>query len=87
MVFKTIRPLIHSSLILVIGEEEVFDVDISDPKVDIYNYYEVISIRANYWDNEEYIEISLKPTISDYYTEAKTTKIRDSYASSFMCKK
>ena len=87
MIFKTIRPLIHSSLILVIGEEEVFDVDISDPKADIYNYYEVISIRAIYWDNEEYIKISLKPTISDYYTEAKTTKIRDNYTSSFMCKK
>ena len=87
MIFKTIRPLIHSSLILVIGEEEVFDIDISDQKADIYNYYEVISIRATYWDNEEYIEISLKPTISDYYTEAKTTKIRDSYTSSFMCKK
>ena len=69
------------------GEEEVFDVDSSDPKADIYNYYEVISIRAIYWDNEEYIEISLKPTISDYYTEAKATKIRDSYTSSFMCKK
>lgn len=87
MIFKTIRPLINSSLILLIGEEEVFDVDTLDPKVDIYNYCEVISIRANYWDNEEYIEISLKPTISDYYTEAKTTKIRDSYTSSFICKK
>ena len=87
MIFKVIRPLIHSPLILVIGEEEVFDVDTSDPKVDIYNYYEVIGIRATYWDREDYVEISLKPTISDYYTEAKTTQIRGSYESGFTCKK
>ena len=87
MVFKTIRSLIRSALILAIGEEKVFYADAADPKADIYDYYEVISIGAACLDNEECVEISMKPTISYYYIEDKITQIRDGYESSFACKK
>ena len=87
MVFKTIRSLIRSALILAIGEEKVFYSDAADQKAGIYDYYEVISVRATCLDNEECVEINLKPTISYYYIEDKITHIRDGYESSFVCKK
>ena len=86
--FKTIRPLIFSPLVLIVGDEEIADVEVNDPAIDIYDYYEVIDISAwAYTENNGAVVVSLRPTISDYYTEAKTTKISDNYASSFMCKK
>lgn len=88
MIFKTIRPLIFSPLALIVGDEEIADVEVNDPAIDIYDYYEVISISAwAYAEDNGAVVVSLKPTISDYYTEAKTAKIRDSYTSSFICKK
>ena len=64
MIFKAIRYLIYSSLQLVIDNTHLYDVDTHDPAIDIYNNYEVIGIRSEYYDNEEYVVISLKPTIS-----------------------
>lgn len=87
MVFKAVRSLIRSALILAINEEKVFYADAADQKADIYDYCEVISIGAACLDNEECVEISLKPTISYYYIEDKITHIRDGYESSFACKK
>ena len=46
MIFKTIRPLIFSPLVLIIGDEEIADVEVNDPAIDIYDYYEVIGISA-----------------------------------------
>ena len=79
--------MIFSPLALIVDGEEIENVEVNDPAIDIYDYYEVIGIRATYWDGEDYIEISLKPTISDYYTEAKATQIRGSYETGFICKK
>ena len=88
MIFKKIRPLIFSPLVLIIGEQEINNVDVNDPEIDIYNYYEVIGIRAwAFIEDEGAVVISLKPAIADYYTEAKTTQIRGSYESGFTCKK
>ena len=67
MIFKSIRYLVYSSLILVVGNEKIYDVDISDPAIDKYDNYEVIGIRSNYYDHEEYIVVSLKPTVTSYY--------------------
>lgn len=87
MIFKTIRSLIRSALILAVGEEKVFYSDAADTKADVYDYYEVISIGAACLDNEECVEISLKPAILYYYIEDKITHIIDGYESSFACKK
>ena len=64
MIFKAIRYLIYSSLQLVINDSHIYDVDTHDQAIDIYNNYEVIGIRSEYYDYEEYVVISLKPTIS-----------------------
>ena len=64
MIFKAIRYLIYSSLQLVINDSHIYDVDTHDPATDIYDNYEVIGIRSEYYDHEEYVVISLKPTIS-----------------------
>lgn len=64
MIFKAIRYLIYSSLQLVIDDIHLYDVDTHDQAIDIYNNYEVIGIRSEYYDHEEYVVISLKPTIS-----------------------
>ena len=77
-----------SRLELIIGDENIEDVEVNDPAIDIYDYYEIVGISAwAYAEDNGAVVVSLRPTISDYYTEAKTTKIRDSYTSSFMCKK
>lgn len=69
MIFAQIRSLIFSSLILIIDDKKLYDIDISDPAIDIYDYYEVIGIRADYYDHEEYIVVSLKAKDTSYYGE------------------
>lgn len=59
MVFKDIRHLIFSPLILIVdGERETY-AEVADPAVDAYDAYEVIGIRAKA-GAEEAIVISLK---------------------------
>lgn len=64
MIFKAIRYLIYSSLQLIIDDTRLYDVDTHDQAIDIYNNYEVIGIRSEYYDYEEYVVISLKSAIS-----------------------
>ena len=97
MIFKSIRNLIFSRLELVIGDVTIENVDVNDPAIDIYDYYEVIGIRAgvdiytkehfDYDDYEEKLIISLKSTITSYYENTATTKARDIYESGCSCKK
>lgn len=80
--------MIFSPLALIVDGEEIENVEVNDPAIDIYDYYEVIGIRAwAFMEDECAVVISLKPTISDYYTEAKATQIRGSYETGFTCKK
>ena len=71
MIFKAIRYLIYSPLILIIEDKRIENVDTHDPDIDIYDNYEVIGIRADikYFDNfeEEAVVVSLKPTKTSYY--------------------
>lgn len=93
MIFKSIRPLIYSPLDLIIGDETIENVDVNDPAIDIYDYYEVIGIRAgvDYYfsgdEAEEKLIISLKPTITSYYENTAGQKTRETYESSCSCKK
>ena len=93
MIFKAIRPLIFSRLELIIGDEDIEDVEVNDPAIDIYDYYEVIGIRAGvdyYFSGDEASEkliISLKPTITSFYEKAATPKVRETYESGCSCKK
>ena len=88
MIFKTIRRLIFSPLILIIGEEEITDIEVNDPAIDIYDYYEVIGIRAwAFMENEGAIVISLKPTITSFYEKVATPKARETYESGCSSKK
>lgn len=67
MIFKDIRYLIYSSLMLVIDDQTLYDVDTHDENIDKYNYYEVIGIRSNYYDHEEYVVVSLKETANKHF--------------------
>lgn len=67
MIFKEIRYLIYSSLQLIIDDTHLYDVDTHDPAIDIYDYYEVIGIRSEYYDHEEYVVISLKETANKHF--------------------
>ena len=93
MIFKAIRPLIFSPLVLIVDGEEVDNVEVNDPAIDIYDYYEVIGIRAGidyYFSGDEAAEkliISLKPTITSFYEKAATPKVRETYESGCSCKK
>ena len=93
MIFKSIRPLIFSRLELIIGDEDIEDVEVNDPAIDIYDYYEVIGIRAgvNYFDSwkdyEGRVVISLKPTLTSFYEKAATSKAKETYESGCSCKK
>ena len=93
MIFKSIRNLIFSPLVLIVDGEEVDNVEVNDHSIDIYDYYEVIGIRAgvNYYfsgdEAEEKLIISLKPTITSYYENAATQKVRETYESGCSCKK
>lgn len=88
MIFKTIRPLIFSPLVLIVGDEEIADVEVNDPAIDIYDYYEVIGIRAwAYAEDNGAVVVSLRPTITSFYEKAAASKAREAYESGFMCKK
>lgn len=93
MIFKQIRPLIFSRLELIIGDENIEDVEVNDPAIDIYDYYEVIGIRAgvNYFDSwkdyESRVIISLKPTITSFYEKAAASKAREACEYGCSCKK
>ncbi len=93
MIFKQIRPLIFSRLELIIGDENIEDVEVNDPAIDIYDYYEVIGIRAgvNYFDSwkdyEGRVIISLKPTLTSYYEDPGAKKKRKAYESGITCEK
>lgn len=88
MIFKTIRPLIFSPLVLIVGDEEIADVEVNDPAIDIYDYYEVIGISAwAFMEDDGAVVISLKPTITSFYEKAATQKVKEAYESCFMCKK
>ena len=88
MIFKTIRPLIFSPLVLIVGDEEIAGVEVNDPAIDIYDYYEVIGIRAwAYAEDNGAVVVSLRPTIINYYEKAAASKAREAYESCFMCKK
>ena len=88
MIFKTIRPLIFSPLVLIVGDEEIADVEVNDPAIDIYDYYEVIGISAwAYAEDNGAVVVSLKPTITSFYEKAAASKAREAYESGFMCKK
>ena len=88
MIFKTIRPLIFSPLALIVGDEEIADVEVNDPAIDIYDYYEVIGISAwAYAEDIGAVVVSLRPIITNYYVSAKATQIMDIYESGCSCKK
>lgn len=88
MIFKTIRPLIFSPLVLIVGDEEIENVEVNDPAIDIYDYYEVIGIRAwAFMEDDGAVVISLKPTITSFYEKSATQKVKEAYESGFMCKK
>ena len=88
MIFKAIRPLIFSPLVLIVDGEEIENVEVNDPAIDIYDYYEVIGIRAwAFMENEGAVVISLKPTITSFYEKAATPKARETYESGCSCKK
>lgn len=88
MIFKSIRPLIFSPLVLIVDGEEVDNVEVNDPAIDIYDYYEVIGIRAwAFMENEGAVVISLKPTITSFYEKSATSKARETYESGCSCKK
>lgn len=88
MIFKSIRPLIFSPLVLIVDGEEVDNVEVNDPAIDIYDYYEVIGIRAwAFMENEGAVVISLKPTITSFYEKAATSKAKETYESGCSCKK
>ena len=68
MVFKTIRPLIFSPLVLIVGDEEIADVEVNDPAIDIYDYYEVIGITAwAFSEDEGAVVVSLKNTANKHF--------------------
>ena len=67
MTFKEIRYLIYSALQLIVDDSHLYDVDTHDQAIDIYNDYEVIGIRSEYYDHEEYIVISLKNTANKHF--------------------
>jgi len=67
MIFKAIRYLIYSPLILIIEDKKIYDVEVESPQLDIYNNYEVIGIRAESFIPDDYVVISLKPTLSNHY--------------------
>lgn len=69
MIFAQIRSLIFSPLILIVEGKKLYDVETLDPAIDIYDYYEVIGIRADYYDHETYIVVSLKAKDTSYYEE------------------
>ena len=69
MTFKEIRYLIYSSLQLIVDDIHLYDVDTHDQAIDIYNNYEVIGIRSEYWDHEEYVVISLKNTANKHFED------------------
>ena len=91
MIFKNIRSLIYSPLELVVNDEKIDNVEVNDPAIDVYNYYEVIGIRAaiKYFDNfeEERLIISLKPTMIDYYTKTSGARQSNQVESGCSCKK
>ena len=73
MIFKAIRYLIYSPLMLIVEDKRIENVDTHDPDIDIYDNYEVIGIRAGIRyrfsgdESEEKLIISLKPTKTSYY--------------------
>lgn len=88
MIFKAVRHLIYSPLVLIVDGEEIDNVEVNDPAIDIYDYYEVIGIRS--WtstENDGAVVISLKPTITSYYEDIVSKKVNNSYESGFTCKK
>jgi hypothetical protein len=88
MIFKAIRHLIFSPLVLIVDGEEIDNVEVNDPAIDIYDYYEVIGIRSwAFTEDDGAVVISLKPTITSYYEDAVSKKINNSYESGFICKK
>lgn len=88
MIFKAIRHLIFSPLVLIIGEEEIANVEVNDPSIDIYDYYEVIGIRSwAFTEDDGAVVISLKPTITSFYEKSATSKARETYESGCSCKK
>lgn len=70
MIFAQLRNLIYSSLILIIDDKKIYDVDTHDPDIDIYDTYEVIGVRSSYYDHEEYVVVSLKPSLISNYDHA-----------------
>ena len=88
MIFKEIRYLIYSSLQLIVDDTHLYDVEVNDPAIDIYDYYEVIGISAwAYAEDNGAVVVSLRPTIINYYEKAATQKVKEAYESCFMCKK
>lgn len=88
MIFKSIRPLIFSPLVLIVDGEEIENVEVNDPAIDIYDYYEVIGVRAwAFMEDEGAVVISLKPTITSFYEKSATSKARETYESGCSCKK
>ena len=59
MLFKHLRPLICSDLILVIGDTKLYNVSL-DLLDDRYDNFEVIGIRSDYYDYIPYVIVSLK---------------------------
>jgi len=71
MIFKAIRYLIFSRLDLIIEDQRVNNVEVTDPALDKYDYYEVIGIRSrvDFEYDESVIVLSLKPTATAYYED------------------
>lgn len=68
MIFKEIRYLIYSPLHLIIDNDDISDVDIHDPAIDIYDYYEVIGITAwAFSEDEGAVVVSLKNTANKHF--------------------
>ena len=101
MIFKDSRPLIYSRLELIVDGRHIEQVETNDPAIDIYDYYEVIGIRAgidyyssfdldgalNHYDEAKVI-ISLKETLSktsDIYLDIEKHPKNASYSQA--CKK
>ena len=93
MIFKKLRPLIYSPLDLIIGDIRVENVEVNDPEIDMYDYYEVIGIRAgvDYYifgsNAEGRIIVSLKSTLTDYTESTNIKKPRKTYEAEYTCKK
>ena len=68
MIFKEIRYLIHSALQLIVDDTHVYDVEVNDPAIDIYDYYEVIGITAwAFAEDNGAVVVSLKNTANKHF--------------------